>query len=90
MNTINDVSVTDYNKKMMSTTLSMCPCLFIGSHGKVQTPKEGKTGSLDHSRMGFVGWITYWSLRETNTEIVMIMKTSDTVHNCTCTARAVV
>jgi hypothetical protein len=34
----------------------------LGSHGEVPTPQEGKSGPLEHSRLGLVGWIAYWSL----------------------------
>ncbi len=34
----------------------------LDSRAQVSTPQEGKTGPLDHSRRGLVGWITYWSL----------------------------
>jgi hypothetical protein len=34
----------------------------LGSRGEVPTPEEGKTGPLEHSRLGLGGWITYWSL----------------------------
>jgi hypothetical protein len=32
------------------------------SRSEVPTPKEGKTDPLEHSRLGLVGWIEYWSL----------------------------
>ena len=34
----------------------------LGSRGEVPTPQEGKAGPLEHSRLGLVGWIAYWSL----------------------------
>ena len=34
----------------------------LGSRGEVPTPQEGKAGPLEHSRLGRVGWIAYWSL----------------------------
>jgi hypothetical protein len=34
----------------------------LGSRGQVPTPQEGKTGPLEHSLLGLVGWIAYWSL----------------------------
>ena len=34
----------------------------LGSRGEVPTPQEGKVGPLEHSRLGLVGWIAYWSL----------------------------
>jgi hypothetical protein len=34
----------------------------LGSRGEVPSPQEGKTGPMEHSRLGLVGWITYWSL----------------------------
>ncbi len=34
----------------------------LGSYGEVPTPQEGKTGPFEHSRLGLVGWIAYWSL----------------------------
>jgi hypothetical protein len=36
----------------------------LGSRAEVPTPQEGKTGPLEHSRLGLVGWIwiAYWSL----------------------------
>ena len=32
------------------------------SHREVPTLQEGKVVPLDHSRLGFVGWIVYWIL----------------------------
>ena len=43
----------------------------LGSRGEVPTPQEGKTGPLEHSRLGIVGWITYWSLRNCGS-VVMV------------------
>ena len=34
----------------------------LGSRGEVPTPQEGKTGPLEYSHLGLVGWIAYWSL----------------------------
>ena len=34
----------------------------LGSRAEVPTPQEGKAGPLEHSRLGLVGWIAYWSL----------------------------
>jgi hypothetical protein len=34
----------------------------LGSRAKVPTPQEGKAGPLEHSRLGIIGWIVYWSL----------------------------
>ena len=34
----------------------------LGSRAEVPTPQEGKAGPLEHSRLGVVGWIAYWSL----------------------------
>ncbi len=34
----------------------------LDSRGEVPTPQEGKSGPLEHSRLGLVGWIVYWSL----------------------------
>jgi hypothetical protein len=34
----------------------------LGSRGEVPTSQEGKSGPLEHSRLGLVGWIAYWSL----------------------------
>ena len=34
----------------------------LGSRAEVPTPQEDKAGPLEHSRLGLVGWIVYWSL----------------------------
>ena len=34
----------------------------LGSRAEVPTPQESKAGPLEHSRLGLVGWIAYWSL----------------------------
>ena len=34
----------------------------LGSHEEVPTPQEGSSVPVEHSRLGFVGWIVYWSL----------------------------
>jgi len=34
----------------------------LGSRAEVQTPQGGQAGSLEHSRLGLVGWIAYWIL----------------------------
>ncbi len=34
----------------------------LDSRGEVPTPQEGESGPLEHSRLGLVGWIAYWSL----------------------------
>jgi hypothetical protein len=31
----------------------------LGSRGEVPSPQEGKTGPLEHSHLGILGWITY-------------------------------
>ncbi len=34
----------------------------VGSRTDVPTPQKGQSGPLDHSRLGLVGYIVYWSL----------------------------
>ncbi len=45
----------------------------LGSHEHVPTPQEGKEGSLEHSRLGFVGWIAYWSLGNCALDVKIIV-----------------
>jgi hypothetical protein len=32
----------------------------VGSHDNQQKPRPGKDGFLHHTRLGLVGWISYW------------------------------
>ena len=55
-----DWDLTDYTRE--STLIQNHHSTPLGSRVEVPTPPEGKVGPLEHSRLGLVGWITYWSL----------------------------
>jgi hypothetical protein len=45
----------------------------LGSRGEVPTPQEGKADPLEHSHLGLVGWIGYWSLGNSALAIKIIV-----------------
>ena len=47
----------------------------LGSRAEVSTPQEGKSGALDHSRLGLVGWIAYWSLGKNRLSTPLVSRT---------------
>ena len=56
-----DMTVADYRRE--ATRIQKHRSIPLGSRAEVPTPQEGKAGPLDHSRLGLVGWIAYWSHR---------------------------
>ena len=55
-----DMTVADYRRE--TTRIQKRRSIPLGSRAEVPTPQEGKAGPLEHSRLGLVGWIAYWSL----------------------------
>ncbi len=55
-----DWDLDDYRRE--STHIQNHRSTPLGSRVQVPTPKEDKEDPLEHSRLGLVGWIAYWSL----------------------------
>jgi hypothetical protein len=58
-----DMDLADHRRE--ATRIQNRRSIPLGSRGEVPTPQEGKAGPLEHSRLGLVGWIAYWSLTAT-------------------------
>ena len=44
----------------------------VGSRENQPTPRTGKDGFLNHTRLGLVGWISYWSCGD-SAQVVIIL-----------------
>ena len=54
------MDLTDHRRE--TTRIQNHRSVAIGSREDVPTPQKGQSVPLEHSRLGLVGWITYWSL----------------------------
>jgi hypothetical protein len=66
-----DWDLADYRRE--TTRIQNRRSTPLGSRGEVPTPQEGKTGQLEHSRLGLVGWIAYWSLGNCAPDVKIIV-----------------
>ena len=55
-----DWDLTGYRRE--ATLIQKRSSVALGSREDVPTPQKGIAGPLEHSRLGLVGWIAYWSL----------------------------
>ena len=61
------------NHRREATRIQNRRSIPLGSRGEVPTPQEGKAGPLEHSRLGLLGWIAYWSLGNTALAVKIIV-----------------
>jgi hypothetical protein len=45
----------------------------VGSRDNQQKPRTGKDGFLHHTRLGLVGWISYWCCGDTALTVVILV-----------------
>ncbi len=55
-----DMDIADYRRE--SARIQKRRSVALGSREDLPTPQKGQAGPLEHSRLGLVGWIAYWSL----------------------------
>ncbi len=55
-----DMDIADYRRE--TARIQKRCSVALGSREDVPTPQKGQTGPMEHSRLGLVGWIAYWSL----------------------------
>ena len=55
-----DMDIADYRRE--AARIQKRGSVVLDSHEDVPTPQKGQTVPLEHSRLGLVGWIAYWSL----------------------------
>ena len=67
-----DMDLADHRRE--DTRIQNRHSIPLGSRTEVPTPQLGKTGPLEHSRLGLVGWITYWSLGNSALALKIIVR----------------
>ena len=55
-----DMDIADYRRE--AARIQKRRSVALGSREDVPTPQKGQEDPLEHSRLGLVGWIAYWSL----------------------------
>jgi hypothetical protein len=45
----------------------------VGSRDNQQKPRTGKGGFLHHTRLGLVGWISYWCCGDAALAVVILV-----------------
>jgi hypothetical protein len=55
-----DMDLADHRRE--ATRIQNRRSVPLGTRVEVPTPQEGQGGPMEHSRLGLVGWIAYWSL----------------------------
>ena len=51
----------------------------VGSRDNQQKPRTGKGGFLHHTRLGLVGWISYWCCGDAALAVVMLVALINTL-----------